>query len=211
MKYSVLVVAAGKKAALGVSYEKALASFNEEKSVLSQTISVFMADEKCSQIVIVLNPADMNKVVTSSESGKILYVKGGMTRQESVFIGLSAISEDLVLIHDGVRPWIRQSIIDRLLEGVVGEKACVLALKPTGSVRKVVDGYLVSEVSNEGLVLTQTPQAYDTSFLIQCYRKAIRDNVSFVDDAEVVSAVSDTPIKVVEGDLRNARFILKES
>lgn len=210
MRYSVLIVAAGKQSAEGLTYAKAHASFNDSNSVLNQSTSIFMDDDKCSQIVIVTSAADMSQVVRSSESGKIVYVKGGKTRQESILIGLTAISEDLVLIHDGVRPWIKQNLIDRLLDGVKGEMACVLAHKPSSSVRRVKDGYLVEEIDTEGLVILETPQAYDTSFIIDCYKKAARENICFLDDAEIVSAVSSVPIKVVEGDIRNVRFLLKD-
>ena len=211
MKYSALLVAAGKNAATGQSYEKALASFNESKSVLAQTISVFLNDEQCSQIVIVTNPADMSRIVQSSDSGKIMYVKGGSTRRESVLIGLMGIIEDVVLIHDGVRPWIKQNYINNLLKEMHTEKACVLALKPTGSVRFVEEGYLLPQISHENTVVTQTPQAYNTAFIINCYKTAVRENIAYLDDAEVVSAVCDQKIKVVTGDLRNSRFILKEN
>lgn len=210
MNYSVLVVAAGKDAAKGQSYQKALASFDESKSVLSKTISVFMKDEQCTQIVIVTNPADMNRVVTSSESGKIVYVKGTATRQGSVLIGLTAIAEDVVLIHDGVRPWIRQNYIDQLLVKMETESAAVLAIRPVGGVHQVENGYLVPEIMPENVVLTQTPQAFKTSFIIQCYRKAIKQGLHYLDDAQIVNAVSDEQVAVVTGDLRNSRFILKD-
>lgn len=211
MRYSVLIVAAGKQSAKGLTYAKAHASFNDSKSVLNQSISVFMDDEQCQQIVIVTSAADMSHVVRASDSGKIVYVKGGVTRQESVLIGLTAVAEDLVLIHDGVRPWVKQFLIDRLLQGVQGEKACVLAHKPSSSVRRVVDGFLVQELVKHDVMELQTPQAYDTSFIIDCYKKAISQGVNCVDDADVVSSVSTQRIKYVEGDVRNVRFILKES
>ena len=210
MKYSVLVVAAGKYAAKGISYEKALASFNDSNSVLSQTISVFMNDDQCTQVVIVTNPTDLMTIVQSSESGKILYVKGGATRQESVLIGLTAVAEDVVLIHDGVRPWLRQDYIDQLLVKMETERAAVLAIRPVGAVHHVVDGYLVADIVPENIVLTQSPQAYHTSFIIQCYAKAIRAGIDHLDDAQIVKAVCDEPVAVVAGDLRNARFILKD-
>ena len=146
----------------------------------------------------------------SSDSGKIAYVKGGKTRQESILIGLTVISEDLVLIHDGVRPWIKQHLIDRLLDGVKGEKACVLAHKPSSSVRRIKDGYLVTEFDNQDMVILETPQAFDTSFIISCYKKASQEGLTYLDDAEIVSAVSDVKIKCVEGDIRNVRFLLKD-
>lgn len=210
MKYSVLVVAAGKYAAKGLSYEKALASFNDSKSVLSQTISVFMRDQQCTQIVVVTNPTDMKVIVQSSESGKILYVKGGATRQESVLIGLTAVAEDVVLIHDGVRPWLRQDYIDALLEKMQTERAAVLAIRPVGGVHRVENGFLVSELMPDNIVLTQTPQAFHTSFIIKCYAKAVREGIQYLDDAQIVNAVCSEPVAVVTGDLRNARFILKD-
>ena len=60
MRYSVLIVAAGKQSAQGLTYAKAHAAFNDSYSVLSQSTSVFMNDPKCTQIVIVTSAADMS-------------------------------------------------------------------------------------------------------------------------------------------------------
>lgn len=209
MKYSVLIVAAGKRAGEGRSYEKALASFNDTQSVVGQTLSIFLEDEKCSQIVIVTSPADMTKMVSAAGNGKVLFVKGGQTRQESVLIGLMAISEDVVLIHDGVRPWLRQELIDRLLERMTEEKACVLAIEPRTSIHRVENGYITETIEEGNLMMTQTPQAFHTSFMIQCIQKAIQQGLNFTDDAAMVAAVSDVKIAVEQGDIRNARYILK--
>lgn len=210
MDYSVLVVAAGKHAGEGQSYEKALASFKGERSVLEQTLSVFLEDVKCRQIVVVTSSADLRRLVEQHGKGKIVYVKGGKTRQESVLIGLHAVSEDIVLIHDGVRPWIQHDYIDGLLQRMETEKAAVLAVNLKGSLRVVAEGYLQGCVDTAEMMLVQTPQAYHTDFVIDCYRKAAHQDVSFMDDAELVSAFSDVKIAVEMGDPRNARFVLKK-
>lgn len=210
MKYSVLLVAAGKKAGEGQSYRKALATFKESKSVLDQTVSVFLQDQNCKQIVVVSSSADMIKLVQSSSSGKIVVVKGGKTRQESVQIGLAAISEDTVLIHDGVRPWVYQELIDKLLVRMENEKACILSIAPPTAVYEVEDGYIKQTLNNSKIFLAQTPQAFNTSFIIQCYRKAQQEGILLNDDASIVRAVSDVKIAVEQGDIRNVRFILKE-
>lgn len=209
MDYSVLIIAAGSASAEGKSYKRAFASFNERKSVLGQTVSVFLQDESCKQIVIVASPADLSRVVRSHDSGKIVFVKGGKTRMESVFIGLTAISEDVVLIHDGVRPWIRQQYIDKLLGRMVEEQACILAIRPKGSLRQVENGYIKERVKTNDIVMTQTPQAFHTTVILKAYRKAINEGIDLLDDAEVLSAVSDIKVAVEEGDLRNTRFLLK--
>lgn len=208
MDYSVLLIAAGKKAGEGESYTKALAKFKESRRVIDQTVSVFLNDPRCKQIVLVTNSADMIKLVQSSSSGKIVVVKGGKTRQESVFIGLSAVSEDIVLIHDGVRPWLSQNLIDRVLVRMETEKACILTIAPPTAVYEVVDGYIKQAVNTSSLAIAQTPQAFHTAFIFQCYRKALQEAIYLNDDASIVRAVSDEPIAVEEGDIRNARFIV---
>lgn len=211
MNYSVLLVAAGKKAGKGESYHKARASFDDSRSVLDQTLSIFLQDSACTQIVVVTSPADMQRFVQTAGSGKIVFVKGGNTRQESVLIGLTAISEDVVLIHDGVRPWLTQSLIDKLLNRMDEVKACILAITPPTAVHRVVDGYVEKTLSSGSLMLSQTPQAFNTSFIINCYQQAVRQGLNYMDDAAIASAVSDEPIAVEMGDIRNARFVEKSS
>ncbi|WP_240920507.1 2-C-methyl-D-erythritol 4-phosphate cytidylyltransferase [Erysipelothrix sp. HDW6A] len=210
MEYSVLVVAAGKKAGEGESYEKVHALFNGSKRVLDQTVSIFLEDEKCKQIVVVTSPADMQTFVKTSGSGKILFVKGGKTRQESVLIGLTAVSEDIVLIHDGTRPWLTHDLIDKLVRRMKEEEACILAVPTATAVHRVENGYVVETYPSEETMLSQTPQAFQTSFIINCYQKAIQQGLSLLDDSAVVAAVSDSKIAIEEGDIRNTRFILKD-
>lgn len=209
MDYSVIVLAAGKHAGQGESYKKALASFNDTRTVLGQTISIFLRDNACKQIVIIASSADLPHVVKSYDTGKIIFVKGGRTRKESVLIGLTAVSEDVVLIHDGVRPWLKQPLINKLLERMETEQACVLGLQPTGVVRRIENGYIVETVETHDMIQTQTPQAYHTSFILKCYAQANRDDIDYLDDSLVASTFSDVPIAVEEGDFHNRRFILK--
>ncbi len=209
MNYTALVMAAGKNAAKGISYKKALAEMKEGQSVLDKAISVFLEDDRCKQIVVVTNSADLQRLVQSHESRKIMHVKGGVTRVDSVFNGLMAVLEDTVLIHDGVRPWVQRSSIDTILEKMQTEQACVLAIKPKGTLLNASDGYVESVVPHN-YKITQTPQGYKTDFVLKCYTAAKRLELDVLDDAELVARVSDTPIAVVEGDIRNVRFILKD-
>lgn len=209
MNYTALILAAGKKAHKGLSYKKALVELDSGERVLDKSVSVFLDDKRCKQIVIVTNSADLQKLVQSHDSGKIVHVKGGNTRSESVLLGLTAVSEDVVLIHDGVRPWIRQTYIDRILKKMESENACVLAIKPKGALLQVEDGYITDFVRRE-YMQTQTPQAFKTSFILRCYTIAKGLGLNVLDDAELVSRVSDEKIAVVEGDIRNVRYMLKD-
>lgn len=209
MNYTALILAAGKHAGEGLSYKKALKELNSGERVLDKSVKIFLEDERCKQIVIVTNSADLQKLVQSHESGKVLHVKGGETRSESVLLGLTAVSEDVVLIHDGVRPWIRHKYIDEILEKMATEQACVLAVKPKGALLRVEDGY-VKDMVNREYMQTQTPQAFKTSFILKCYTIAKGLDINVKDDAALVARVSDTKIAVVEGDIRNVRYMLKD-
>lgn len=210
MDYSLLIVAAGKHAGEGLSYEKALAAFKNGKTVVEYTMSVFLNDEKCKQIVVVTNSADLRNLVLNSTSGKIVYVKGGPTRAQSVRGGLNAVSEEVVLIHDGVRPWIRQKDIDGLLEKMKDEEAAVLAVPARMTLRMQGGDYLGEHVNTEDMLLIQTPQAYKTDFIIDCYRR-IDPHTSITDDALLVSSVSDCKIAIVAGDIHNTRYLPKQN
>ncbi len=209
MNYTALILAAGKHAGEGLSYKKALKELNSGERVLDKSVRVFLEDKRCKQIVIVTNSADLQKLVQSHDSGKILHVKGGETRSQSVLLGLTAVSEDVVLIHDGVRPWIRHKYIDEILVKMETEQACVLAVKPKGTLLRVEDGY-AKDIVRRDYMQTQTPQAFRTSFILKCYTIAKGLEINVKDDAELVARVSDAKIAVVEGDIRNVRYMLKD-
>ncbi|AMC94473.1 2-C-methyl-D-erythritol 4-phosphate cytidylyltransferase [Erysipelothrix larvae] len=207
MNYSALILAVGKDASKGKSYEKALAQFDKHTSVLEKTVSRFLEDGRCKQIVIVTNSTDMRRVVEQHDTGKILHVKGGSTRIESVLNGLTAVLEDVVLIHDGVRPWIRQEVVDRILDKMETEDACVAATEVRSPIITVNDGYMESSVKTKGYYSAQTPQAFKTSLAIKCYALAQQQGLKDKDDAAIISKLSDTRIAVVKGDARNVRFM----
>lgn len=206
MNYSVLLLAAGKGTRMGLGYNKMFFNLDGGETVLQHSIELFLHDSRCKQIVIVTNRTDMPKIVSTSDSGKIVMVNGGDRRQDSVMHGLMAIKEDVVLIHDGARPYVKMEAINRLLEAIVDHKACVLAIKPKDIIKEVKDGYVVNTIDSDQYMLIQTPQAYRTSFIINCYTKAILEGFESIDDAQLVELVSDVKIKVVEGNHSNYKI-----
>lgn len=206
MNYSVLLLAAGKGTRMGLGYNKMFFNLDGGETVLQHSIELFLHDSRCKQIVVVTNRTDMPKIVSTSDSGKIVMVNGGDRRQDSVMNGLMAIKEDVVLIHDGARPYVKMEAINRLLEAIVDHKACVLAIKPKDIIKEVKDGYVVNTIDSDQYMLIQTPQAYRTSFIINCYTKAILEGFESIDDAQMVELVSDVKIKVVEGNHSNYKI-----
>jgi 2-C-methyl-D-erythritol 4-phosphate cytidylyltransferase len=206
MNYSALIVAAGQGKRMGLGYNKVLYQLSDECTVLQQVIKVFFDDPRCKQIIVVMNKEDIANCAKQQESGKIVHVKGGTTRQESVFNGLGAVSEDYVLIHDGARPFLTHKCIDDLLSALESEKACLLAVRVKDTIKVVENGYIKETLYRDNLIQAQTPQAFETNFIINCYKEGKKQGLTFTDDAQIVELVSDVKIKVVEGDYRNFKI-----
>lgn len=207
MNYTALIVAGGKGLRMGLGYNKVFYPLTEGKTVLDTTLDIFLKDEQCKQVVIVTNQGDLQRIVQKHEAGRIVNVGGGPTRQESVYNGLMAVKEDVVLIHDAVRPWLTQEKINSLLDVMTTEKAAILGVRVKDTIKKVVDGYIVKTVDRASLVHAQTPQAFQTQLLIKCHQKAIQEDYHATDDAQLIESYGgDIKVKLVEGSYSNIKI-----
>ena len=205
MNYAVLIVAAGTGSRMNLGYNKVFYETEEGISVLEKAMTAFLKDKRCTQIVVVLNRDDM-KHSFKHESGKIVRVFGGTSRQESVYNGLMAIKEEYVLIHDGARPSISQNSIDDLLETLKTEDACILAIKTKDTLKKVENGYITKTIDRSNVYQAQTPQAFKTQVIIDCHKKARASNIKGTDDSQLVELTSNTKVKVVYGEENNIKL-----
>lgn len=208
MKYTALMIAAGKGVTQGQSYYKMFKVLKKyQTTVLEKSTQLFLDDPRCSQVVIVTNPKDMKDVVLGHTHEKIVHVNGGPTRQESVFLGLMAVKEDIVLIHDAARPWVDIDSIDRLLEAMEEEKAAILAINVADTVKEVTGDYVTKTIDRSNLMITQTPQAFDTSLIIDSYLKIFSSGLEVMEDSQAIELTSQTKIKIVQGSSMNNRIL----
>ncbi|NLA78088.1 MAG: 2-C-methyl-D-erythritol 4-phosphate cytidylyltransferase [Erysipelothrix sp.] len=210
MNYSLLLLAAGKNTKMGLGYTKMFYSMDDGETVLHHALQIFLSDQRCKQIVIVTNRTDMPKILLHSDKGKVMIVNGGDRRIDSVYNGLMAIKEDVVLIHDGARPFVKLEAVNRLLGQMDHYKACVLGIQSKDIIKEVYQGFVKETIESNHLMLIQTPQSYKTSFIINCYTRAIMDGIEALDDATIVELTSEEPIKVVDGNHSNYKITTKE-
>lgn len=206
MNYSVIIAAAGNGGRMGLKYNKVFYQLSPGHTILEKTVDLFLADEKCKQIVVVTNPNDIMELLKFHDRSRIVFAMGGKTRQESVYNGLMAVTENIVLVHDGARPWCPKENIDSLLESMLTEDASVLAVSVTETVKEIENGYIKQTIPRDTLVNAQTPQAFKTKLLIDCHNMAISENFRSTDDAQLVERFSDTRIKIVEGSYGNIKI-----
>lgn len=205
MEYTALVVAAGNGTRMGLGYNKMLYRLMNGKTILETTIDVFLHDPRCTQIVVTANDEDMHAYTELISCGKVLFVKGGNTRQESVFNGLKAVKEDYVLIHDGARPWLSMECLNNLLKTLTTSKACLLMVPAKDTVKQVENNVVIQTIPRDTLWLAQTPQAFETNLVLKSYRKAIKQHIIATDDAQVVELCSNVNVSLVMGSYDNIK------
>lgn len=141
-------------------------------------------------------------------------VKGGATRQESVAGALEQVSDDneLVVVHDAVRPFVTREQIARVIEEARKCGAAILGVPAMDTVKEVKRASLPEDVAlitatipRERLVLAQTPQVFRTRLLKEAFAKAFADQVSASDEAGVVERLGHD-VHVVHGTERNIKI-----
>jgi 2-C-methyl-D-erythritol 4-phosphate cytidylyltransferase len=145
-------------------------------------------------------------------------VVGGATRQESVWRALQANPDrdaDIVIVHDGVRPFITRELITRVMRAAVVYGAAICALPIVETVKRVRDDVVEATLDRAQLWAVQTPQAFRYPLLREAHEKARRDGFLGTDEAMLVERLGH-PVRVVRGletnikittpdDLRRAR------
>jgi 2-C-methyl-D-erythritol 4-phosphate cytidylyltransferase len=135
-------------------------------------------------------------------------VAGGRERQESVWRGFQRLtaSVDLVVVHDGVRPFVTSEMVCRALQGAVLHGAAVTAVPVKDTLKRVSEaGMVETTISRERLWRTQTPQAFRRVVLQEAFQYALTHGLSATDEAGLVEAAGH-PVHVVLGTERNIKI-----
>lgn len=201
-----VIVAAGSATRMG-GIDKVMAKLRGEPMIV-HTLRAFEACDAVSEIVVVTRE-DLILPITSlaGDFPKVrAVVAGGKSRQESVHLGLNALSEkaELAAVHDGARPLVTWQLIDRVVRaaGTYGAAAPAIPVKDT---IKVVEGRVVKSTPDRAtLFAVQTPQVFDFDLLRGALKKAEMDGVQVTDDCSAVERMG-MGVKIVEGDERNLK------
>lgn len=211
MNYAALIVAAGSGERMGLGYNKLLYRLNSGNTVLEKTLDVFLRDERCAQLVLVINESDKESIACMVTDPRVELVNGGKTRQDSVYHGLQAIRKDKVLIHDGARPWLSKACLDRIVSAVEQYPACLLGVAVKDTIKQVDEaGFVVTTHERSLLWQAQTPQAFDTRLILSCYEKALEKGITATDDAQLVELCANAAVRMIEGSYENRKVTTRE-
>ncbi|WP_013399824.1 2-C-methyl-D-erythritol 4-phosphate cytidylyltransferase [Parageobacillus thermoglucosidasius] len=209
MMYEVVIPAAGQGKRMKAGMNKQLIELRNEPLIV-RTLKVFENDEWCRGIIVVINEAErtqFEQLFSRFHIKKITaVVGGGKERQHSVYNGLRAVkNSDIVLIHDGARPFVTIEQIHELVNEAKEHGAAIPAVRVKDTIKKVCDQFVEETVERSGLWAVQTPQAFHVSLVLRAHEQAQKDGYIGTDDASLVERIGGK-VKIIEGDYRNIKL-----
>ena len=166
-----VVVAGGKGLRMQSSVKKQFIEL-QGVPVIVHTLAVFDTHCRVDEIILVVPEQDMDFTCSLlsrfSFSTPLHIIKGGVTRQDSVGNGLDKACDicaqpenAFVLIHDGVRPFVGENLVNRCLDGALKNGACIPVLGIADTVKRADEtGKIICTLDRDGLFRAQTPQVF---------------------------------------------------
>ena len=211
----VVIVAAGTGSRMNMGINKQFIKL-EGKEIIAYTIEKFYNNSNIEDIVVVVKEDEsefLKKEILDKYNFKNIKIAyGGKERQDSVYNGLKLLDEkcDVVLIHDGARPFVSDKIIDKSIEEAKEHKAIVVGV-PVKDTIKVIDNdkNIVDTPNRNVLWAVQTPQTFDYNILIDAYKDAFKNKFYGTDDAMLVERIG-YKVKMLEGSYNNIKITTQE-
>lgn len=207
-----IIVAAGEGTRMGSSVPKQFIHLLG-KPILHYTIDKFVQAQIFDKIVLVVQSAKyelVRKMLADDHSispEQFFLVEGGKRRQDSVFNALKKCESaaDMVVVHDGVRPFVKVEELRHIVEIAKEKKAVTLGLPVKNTIKRVRNGVVVETLSRDGLFQILTPQAFWFDILYQAHKQAKDSNFYSNDDAELVE-VFGKDVFVLQGSPENIKI-----
>jgi len=213
---SAIIVGAGKGLRMKMATPK---QFLELKNlpVIAYSLKAFAACEKIDEIHLVVSQAETEfcreTLLPSLDLSKpVNLVTGGRRRQGSVYNGLLAMEghTGVVVIHDGVRPFVKPSQIAECILQAEKFGACMLGI-PVGDTLKQVgpSGIIEKTILRDNMWQAQTPQAFQYPLIRSAHDRAVKEGVAGTDDASLFEHYGGK-VKIIEGSAGNIKITLPE-
>ena len=230
---ALVLLAAGSSSRMGATGKKEFLKIDDTESdsqkgaVLSVAAKVFFKTKSFSTIAITYQKNELRETKKAFYSSKetselaknsnVIFVRGGETRQKSVFRALKKIAESrkkncgdlpqIVLIHDGARPFLSSALVQATLKAARKYGAATPALEPVET-QKEIDSHkkIVRHLERKNLASVQTPQGFHFERILQYHRTAQKDGHAYTDDTEIWDKYSQEKTRVIPGESSNIKI-----
>ncbi len=205
-----LVVAAGRGTRFGRALPKQYLPL-AGATVLRHAVAALTEHPRIANVLVAIRPEDRALFDHAVTGLRLLApVAGGATRQDSVRLGLEALAArrpELVLIHDGARPFPDSRLIDRVIDGLAQAPAAIPCLPLRDTIKRVENGVIRATIDRTALWRAQTPQGFHFDAILAAHRAAV--GCALTDDAAVVEAAGLAPL-LVDGSEDNLKVTTPE-
>ena len=214
MKVSAIIPAAGQGLRLGGKVPKQFLHL-DGKPILGHTLDAFQNSGLIDTIILVVPESEIDETRAQWLNNPPLVKKivaGGKQRQDSVSNGFKELASDtdIVLVHDGVRPFISSSMIGEAIAAAKEYGAAITAIPVNDTIKQVDESDLVEQTLNrEKLRRVQTPQAFKYDLLKKAFAKAGADSYYGTDEASLIEYLQE-PVKIIIGSELNIKITRKE-
>lgn len=211
---SAIILAGGRGKRMGYSISKQFIEL-KGKPILYYTLKKFIDNENIDKIILVLPQDEIEycrREIIDKYSLKVdKIINGGKERQHSVYNGLIAIEKsDIVLIHDGARPFISDRIINEGIELAKRYGAAAPGVVPKDTIKiKDSNGFSIDTPNRESLVAIQTPQIFKLDTILECHKKVNMSGDIVTDDTMVVEKYG-YKVYLYDGEYTNIKVTTPE-
>lgn len=207
-----ILLIAGNSSRFKSNLNKNLERINN-KPIFMYSLEIFNNCEYIDDIFIVVKDSELNIVKSILNNfvakKKITLVTGGNTRQESVLNAIMLSNFDIVVIHDGARPNLKQDYIENSLLELNLFSGTSIAVKSKDTIKVTDDnGIVIESTTRENTWVIQTPQCFDRKLLVEAHLKQ-RAHANITDDCMLLENMGHK-VKLVLGDYSNIKITTKE-
>jgi 2-C-methyl-D-erythritol 4-phosphate cytidylyltransferase len=189
------------------------------KPILAHTLEVFEKAKEIREVVVVVHPDELENcqenVIAPFGFKKVLrLVPGGKERQDSVYHALKTLQREddleIILVHDGVRPFITQEQIRRVIQGARQHGAAILGIPAQDTLKRVdSQGRVIQTLERRDIWQIQTPQAFQAPLLWRAFVEAYSRNFYGTDEASLLEELN-LPVAVIPGSPLNLKITTRE-
>jgi len=187
------------------------------KPIIIHTLQRFEHCADVDEIVVAVPESDIVEIEQLISRYRVHKVSkaiiGGQKRQDSVHQALKRISvrdSDILIVHDGVRPFVETKKISQVIKACKEFDAAVLAVQPKDTIRRSSGGgFFDQTLDRTALWLVQTPQAFRAKLLMKAFEKAYKDKFYSTDEAALVERLG-VKVRIVEGSYDNIKITTQE-
>ncbi len=181
------------------------------KTVIERSVGAFADLEGIDEIIVTARKEELGIYKELFKNKRITFVIGGETRQESVKNAVDTVDgADLIIIHDGARPFVKKEDILKTIEAAKKYGAAAVGA-PVKDTIKVTDkdGFVIDTPERSTLVAIQTPQVFSLELYKKAMKKAKEDEKDFTDDCQLIEYIGER-VKTVIGSYSNIKITTPE-